>query len=1211
MNYKKIIAIITLSSVLVGNSGNVIAYAVDNPNQVVAEQNVTNENFAYQLFKENDKSKLAEGVTQSKIDEVKRKVETIKDAKVKEENKALVEKAQNLLQQFNFLGIGEWTFAQLYYHADGSNYAQLKINAGTPHTYISNDYLTVTVKDTSDKVVYNKGIVGNKWYDNSSENVPLKEGYKLEIVKQEPSRFSTNHNDELKQDNSNPYTYIVKNNRLVRINDINRTLKFYGLGEANYANLNINYYSKKITLTTNKVKPHSYFSGSYQKIEVLDSEGKVVFEKDFIGNEVQDGQSESIDFEVGYTIKLTGAEQNNRVKVFNDKNVQDSNIRIEQGQSILLIKDKAITTPHSILEKIFNNSNYTTLVDNLTQAKIDEVEKEVEALPEYNGKANKKSMVGKAENQLQQFNFLGLSNWTFAQLSYHADGSNYAKLKINAGTPHSYVSDDYLTIVAKDTSGKEVYKKTIKGNVWNADSTEDITLKEGYTLEIVKQEPDRFSTNHDDELKQNNSNPYIYMVKNNKLVRINDINRTFKFIGLGETQYATLKVDYNSKKVTLTTNAVKPHSYFNDSYQKIEVLNAKDEVVYTKDIIGNKVLESKTDQVNFEIGYKIRLTGREQNSRVKAYNDKNVLDSNINIRQGESVLVIANGFIENEFVIENNMKQTYVENFKLRLGEEGLEEFAAKDTNHKKFVDWIYNTPEAMKLYLSGGYASAGSQGDMGSYQYNNPYNKANELKALDVWYQIWNKYENSRDGVNLKIAIATSLEFANPVKTWLRGEALDALGRYENFSKAEAEGILMSDFVSLTVQEIRNVVNVKVTNEDIVWLREYMKENKSNMINRNGIVNGYQLIKYIDKNYETGESVHGPNFYGPNPTIKEVIKYGGVCGAMSKLSSILAQSYGIPAFPVGQPGHCAYQYLGSDHEYKLGYDVSGWKSCGNYNTTLPYILVNNIFSKNSENYYESEYYRYKALIEKNAAKAIQYLDESIAREPLNYLAWEEKIRVVAKNYNESEYEKVLSEVRKTFNSYPVIVERLTKDTEKNKVFQLFKDDKYTQLNDNITLESINSLKNTINKLTEGSYKDKYVELLDKATGLVQEFNLLGIGNWNFAKFVYHTDGKNLGTIKINSGKPHYGFTGNYATIKVKDKTGKDVKVKEFNGSASNNASSEQVTLQEGYTVEFILQEESRFNTSNDVELKKNLKNKTYTYEVKGNKLVSKAVDAQ
>ena len=78
MNYKKIIAIITLSSVLVGNSGNVIAYAVDNPNQVVAEQNVTNENFAYQLFKENDKSKLAEGVTQSKIDEVKRKVETIK-----------------------------------------------------------------------------------------------------------------------------------------------------------------------------------------------------------------------------------------------------------------------------------------------------------------------------------------------------------------------------------------------------------------------------------------------------------------------------------------------------------------------------------------------------------------------------------------------------------------------------------------------------------------------------------------------------------------------------------------------------------------------------------------------------------------------------------------------------------------------------------------------------------------------------------------------------------------------------------------------------------------------------------------------------------------------------------------------------------------------------------------------------------------------------
>ena len=874
-----------------------------------------------------------------------------------------------------------------------------------------------------------------------------------------------------------------------------------------------------MTLTTNKVTPHSYFKNSYQKVEVLNAEGKVVYEKDFIGNEVQNGQSESIKFEAGYTIRLTGSEQNNRVKAFNDKNVQDSNIKIEKGQSILLIEDKSITTPDNILSKLFKDSNYTTLVDDLTQAKIDQVEKEVEALPEYNGKENKKSLVQKAENSLQQFNFLGLSDWTFAQLYYHADGSNYAQLRINAGTPHSYVNNEYLTIVSKDTTGKEVYRKTLKGNVWNAAKTEDIELKEGYTLEIVKQEPNRFSTNHNDELKQNNSNPYIYMVKNNKLVRINDINRTFKFSGLGDTQYATLKVDYNSKKITLTTNAVKPHSYFNDSYQKIEVLNAKDEVVYTKDIIGNKVLESKVDEVNFEIGYKIRLTGKEQQSRMKAYNDKNVLDSDIKARYGQSVLVIENGFIENEFVIENNMKQTYVENFKLRLGEEELEEFAAKDANHKKFVDWIYNTPDAMKLYLSGGYASAGSQGDMGSYQYNNPYNKANELKALDVWYKIWSKYENSRDGVNLKIAIATSLEFANPVKTWLRGEALEPLARYESFAKAEAEGILMSDFVSLTVQEMRNVVNVKVTNEDIIWLRNYMKENKPNMITRDGIVHGYQLIKYTGTNFETGASVHGPNFYGPNPTIKEVIKYGGVCGAMSKLSSILAQSYGVPAFPVGQPSHCAYQYLGSDHELKLGYDVSGWSSCGNYNTTLPYVLVHNIFSKNTENYYDSEYYRYKALIEKDAAKAIQYLDESIARQPLNYLAWEEKIRVVAKNYSESEYEKVLSEVRETFKSYPVIVERLTQDNVKKSVYELFKDEKYTQLKDDVTLATINSVKNRINKLTEGNYRDKYTDLLDKAAGLVQEFNLLGVGNWNFAKFIYHTDGKNLATIRINRGQ--------------------------------------------------------------------------------------------
>lgn len=76
--------------------------------------------------------------------------------------------------------------------------------------------------------------------------------------------------------------------------------------------------------------------------------------------------------------------------------------------------------------------------------------------------------------------------------------------------------------------------------------------------------------------------------------------------------------------LTLVTNNVKPHQYFTSSYEKIEVLDLQDKVIYSKDFIGNKQLEAETEKVPFEIGYKIRLTGSEHSSRVKSY-DNNIV----------------------------------------------------------------------------------------------------------------------------------------------------------------------------------------------------------------------------------------------------------------------------------------------------------------------------------------------------------------------------------------------------------------------------------------------------------------------------------------------------------------------------------------------------------------------------------------------------------
>ena len=67
--------------------------------------------------------------------------------------------------------------------------------------------------------------------------------------------------------------------------------------------------------------------------------------------------------------------------------------------------------------------------------------------------------------------------------------------------------------------------------------------------------------------------------------------------------------------------------------------------------------------------------------------------------------------------------------------------------------------------------------------------------------------------------------------------------------------------------------------------------------------------------------------FYGHDGhiTLQEYTKYGGVCGAISFFGTGAAQAFGLPAFPVGQPGHCAFLYQRTPGRWQLANDISGW----------------------------------------------------------------------------------------------------------------------------------------------------------------------------------------------------------------------------------------------------------------------------------------------
>ena len=73
------------------------------------------------------------------------------------------------------------------------------------------------------------------------------------------------------------------------------------------------------------------------------------------------------------------------------------------------------------------------------------------------------------------------------------------------------------------------------------------------------------------------------------------------------------------------------------------------------------------------------------------------------------------------------------------------------------------------------------------------------------------------------------------------------------------------------------------------------------------------------------GDSVHGPMYYKPWEVAGEWPKrkysqiVGGVCGELSKFGSAVANSHGLPASTVGQPGHCAYTVRPLDGKWVFG----------------------------------------------------------------------------------------------------------------------------------------------------------------------------------------------------------------------------------------------------------------------------------------------------
>lgn len=825
-------------------------------------------------------------------------------------------------------------------------------------------------------------------------------------------------------------------------------------------------------------------------------------------------------------------------------------------QPTKIVASEQMTT---IADSLYQDDTFTTIKTTVTQKQIDQLMSQAETIEDMSVKTVTMVRLNEAMNQLQELCFTGYSNRHFATLAYYSE-SKIAKYQTFAITPHSGIKDLYLSIEIQNEKGEQIFKREIKGTDALKNETIEIPMQEGYYVNIYKCEPGRFYTNHDDVLKHDSSNPFQYKVMNGKLARLHEGNRRIIF-SQNEQVYAQIKVDYHANKLYI------------DQYEGIH-LNHDTTVVlkgYEEEVKSEIAFKQGTtttnlsDEVAFYPNQTLELKVGDQ---IQVVNDDGNQQA-MNISDGSKIILQRNGI----YAQSNVDMQVYKDVLFTKIPLETFQQF------DQSFRNWFLQQPQAMKYYLEAGNASNVQLHTMLHFGYDNiPFVLENEIKALQILEDIYQIDGKNLKGMKLKMAIAVSKEFASGVQAWMGGSLIDPVERYQLYAKSYDDGIFFEDFGALSTADLRNVVVCQITNEDILWLRNHIETNHPEMLERQKIVGGHSLLVYREKNPDTNESIHGPNFYGPNPTIKEVIKYGGVCGTMSKFSVVLAQAYGIPAQAVGQPGHCAYQYLNPKGEYNLGYDVYGWEKCGNYHTTFPYLKINAVLNQNRSRFEESEYYRMKAMLATNEQDKIGCIVKAVNMEPLNYLAWEDYLSYCVNG--SMEYQILCGKIEKALKDYPVIIENITGKQVKTDIMNLFNEEGC--LKDHVTLDSLNTLQNKFDQLIDGSYKKGYQDILDRAKNSIKQFKLTGISHRQVVLVNVYEDGSDRVKVDISAGQPHYGFNEPYIEVTLTNENNEVVYHKTIKGVDTLSASSEVFVLKDGSQMEFQLKEAFRIHADNE-----------------------------
>jgi len=258
--------------------------------------------------------------------------------------------------------------------------------------------------------------------------------------------------------------------------------------------------------------------------------------------------------------------------------------------------------------------------------------------------------------------------------------------------------------------------------------------------------------------------------------------------------------------------------------------------------------------------------------------------------------------------------------------------------------------------------------------------------------------------GAKLQLALATALCFGDgqtdPNQHY---DPIDAVARYQWFCFGIESGQLLSDGQALKAWHWRYVVGSWHADTCLEWAQEHVNEDLRCL---DKIGKAASMVCYRLENH-AGVSVHeGLSFYDEQKSTMAIInEYGGVCGAVSKFGTTACQAFGVPAMPVGQPGHCAMIWRSTGGKWKLQNDRGGWQSSYMHagiqrtwkelnNLDAGLIAVMEEAQGCGHGYYVSEWLRLIAPVV-DADIEFEVLAESVDRCPYNLPAWRAVLQYV------------------------------------------------------------------------------------------------------------------------------------------------------------------------------------------------------------------------